>query len=146
MKKSIFIVLAIVLIRSVIYGAYCVFFKRTPENLIKWAFNISLKDFDYRIDTFDEQWCPNGDGKTLIIVKFNKLTQLNIDYLNRLNLKSLPVTEEDRNLMDFAPKKCFESNRGFYIYKALSDSDKYDYQVFFIDTINKIAIYYTQIM
>lgn len=85
----------------IIYGGYNLFLKRTPERILKMVFDISLKDFDYTVETFEEQWCPNGDGYALVIYKFNKLTQENIDYLKGFGLKPLPVSEEDRKLMIF---------------------------------------------
>ena len=80
MKKIIVIVLVIVLSGIAVYEVYNLFLKRTPEKLLKQQFNISLKDFDYSIETFEEEWCLNGDGELLIVIKFNELTQKNIEY------------------------------------------------------------------
>ena len=85
MKKIIVIVLVIVLSGIAVYEVYNLFLKRTPEKLLKQQFNISLKDFDYSIETFEEQWCPNGDGELLIVIKFNELTQKNIEYFKSLD-------------------------------------------------------------
>ena len=52
MKKIIVIVLVIVLSGIAVYEVYNLFLKRTPEKLLKQQFNISLKDFDYSIETF----------------------------------------------------------------------------------------------
>ena len=94
MKKIIVIVLVIVLSGIAVYEVYNLFLKRTPEKLLKQQFNISLKDFDYSIETFEEQWCPNGDGELLIVIKFNELTQKNIEYFKSLdNIQPLPVSE-----------------------------------------------------
>ena len=121
-------------------------FKRTPESVLKSTFGISLKDFDYSVETFEEQWCPNGDGQALVVYKFNKLTQENIDYLKGFGLKPLPISEEERNIIWEIPKQFFESNTGYYIYESLHNIDFRDYKVFVVDTEKKIAVLYYQYM
>ena len=125
-------------------------FKLTPESVLKTTFNISLKNFDYSVETFEYQWYnnPSGDGHTFVIYRFNKLTQDNIDYLKEFGLKSLPISEEDSNLMDFnkVPKEYFIVNTGYYIYEPLNKHDVRDYQVFVVDTVKKVAILYYQYM
>jgi hypothetical protein len=75
MKKLIIIASIIILTGIIIYGVYSIFFKRTPEKILKTVFNISLDGFDYTIVSFEEQWCPNGDGHALVIYKFNSLVE-----------------------------------------------------------------------
>ena len=147
MKKLIVIASSLLATGIVLYGVYNLSLKRTPESVLKAAFSISLKGFDYSVGTFEEQWHPNGDGHTLVIYKFNKLTQENIDYLKGFGLKSLPVSEEDCELMIFnkIPKKFFKSDQGYYIYKPESAQDT-DYKVFIVNIEKKIAVLYYQYM
>ena len=145
-KKVIVIVSVIIFAGTVLYGVYYLFLKRTPERLLKINFSISLKDFDYSVETFEEQWCLNGDGYAFVIYKFNKLTQENIDYLKSFGLKPLPISEEERNIMRFSkiPKEYFGSDTGFYIYKSESTVDIRNYKVFIIDAEKKFAVLYYQ--
>ena len=149
LKLLTFIVLAGLLLFIVLTILDKTVFKRTPESALKVAFNISLKDFDYSVETFENQWCPNGDGHTLVVYKFNKLTQENIDYLKEFDLKPLPVSAEDRDLMWFnsIPEEYFNVNTGYYIYKPLSTAAiRVNYKVFVIDTIKNKAVLYYQYM
>lgn len=149
MKKSIVITLVVIILSGVIlYGVHGLFFERSPEKLLKLNFNICLKDFKYNVETFEEQWCPNGDGSALIIYKFDKLTQENIDYLKGFGLKSLPISNEEYRLMEFneIPREYFYVNTGYYIYKPLSNNDLRDYKVFVLDIEKQIAILYFQYM
>ena len=61
--------------------------KRTPEGILKQQFNISLKGFDYQVETFEEQWNPNGDGYAYIVFRFEALTGNNINYFLLSGLK-----------------------------------------------------------
>ena len=148
MKKLIVIVSLVILTGIVLYGVYSLFLKRTPEKILKTVFNISLKDFDYSIDVFEEEWCPNGDGHTLVAYKFNKLTQENIDYLKKVALKPLPISKIDIQKIDYnrIPEKYFRSDAGYYIYELLSTHDPRDYQVLIIDTVKKMLVLYYQYM
>jgi len=146
--KKLIIIVSIILTGIIIYGVYSVFFKRTPEKVLKIMFNINLKDFDYDVETFEEKWCPNGDGQAFIILKINKLTQKNVDYLKGFAFKRLPISAEDSELMDFneIPKEYFNVNTGYYIYEPLSNHDIRDYKILVVDTVKNIAILYYQYM
>ena len=155
MKIIIAVIKGLLIVVSIIVLAFMILlildktgFKHTPESVLKTTFGISLKDFDYSVETFEEQWCPNGDGQALVIYKFNKLTQANIDYLKGFGLKPLPISEEERKLMMFneIPKEYFEVDTGYYIYEPLSTHDFRDYKVFVVDIDKKIAILYYQYM
>jgi len=164
MKKPLIKIIKILMIViSAILAAILLFFivlfvldrtllKPTPQSALKTTFNISLKNFDYVVETFERQWCPNGDGHTLAIYKFNKLTQENIDYLKRFDLKPLPISEKDSKLMDFnmISKEYFSLSVGYYIYKPTNTNgqaqNSWDYKVFVVDTVKMVAILYYQYM
>ena len=123
-------------------------FKPTPKSVLKSTFSISLKDFDYSVDFFEKQNCPNGDGHTLVVYKFNKLTQENIDYLMGFGLKPLPILEDNRHLMllDEIPYEYFKINSGYYIYELLHPIDFRDFKIFIFDIEKKKAVLYYQYM
>ncbi len=114
--------------------------KRTPERILKQQFNITLKEFDYDVETFEEQWCPNGDGYVLIVFKFNKLTQKNINYLQLLGLKELPISKNN-----VIPNR-FLFDNGYYLFENENINDERDFKLFVVDTKNNKAILYYQYM
>lgn len=130
----------------VLYEVYSTFLKRTPEKLLKQQFNISLAGFDYAIETFEEQWHPNGNGEVLVIYKFNKLTQENVDYLKTFNPQTLPIPETYRLQMppNKIPKNFSHAETGYYIYESESTADYRDFKVFILDIERKIAVLYYQ--
>ena len=105
--------------------------------------------FDYTVETFKDQMHPLGEGHVFVIYNFNKLTQENIDYLKGFDLKPLPVSAEDRDLMWFnsIPEEYFNVNTGYYIYEPLSTAAiRVNYKVFVIDTVKNKAVLYYQYM
>ena len=147
-KKLIIKISAAVLAAIVLYGVYSLYFKRTPERLLEWNFNISLEDFDYTVESFDEQWCPNGDGYVLIIFKFKELTQNNIDYLKKVGLQTLPISKANSLQMvpNIIPNEYWYSDTGYYIYELESPTDQRNFKVFIVDAAKKTAVLYYQIM
>jgi hypothetical protein len=149
----VFIILAtILLFFIVLFVLDRTLLKPTPESVLKNTFKISLKNFDYVVETFEKQWCPNGDGHALVIYKFNKLTQENIDYLKGFGLKRLPIAEEDHMRMNFneIPKEYFKTDVGYYIYSPSNANNdplnSWDYKVFVVDTVKNVAVLYYQYM
>ena len=112
----------------------------TPEKILEQQFNITLKGFDYKIETFEEQWCPNGDGHVLIVFKFNKLTDENVNYFQSLGLKKLPFSENKQ-----IPDR-FLSEKGFYLMKNEDINDERDFKLFIVDIDRNQAFLYYQCM
>ena len=133
-KKLIIKISAAVLAGIVLYGVYSLYFKRTSERLLEWTFNIGLEDFDYAVESFDEQWCPNGDGYVLIIFKFNGLTQNNIDYLKKVGLQTLPISKANSLQMvpNIIPNEYWYSDTGYYTYELESPTDQRNFKVFIV--------------
>jgi len=158
MKKVIVIGLIIILTIIVLYGTYSLFLKRTPEKVLKQVFNICLNGFDYSIESFKEQWHPNGDGKLLLIIKFNELSQENITYLKGLdNSKPLPISETEYWQMhpNEIPKQVLSSETGYYVFRTGRISNHelkkgikmaLDFYIFIIDTEKKMAVLYYSFM
>lgn len=112
--------------------------ERTPEEILKQKFNISLKGVDYKVETFEEQWCPNGDGYTYIEFKFNTLTENNIKYFHSLGLKKMPILKKQE-----IPNRCLIEN-GYYLFEREDQDDVRDYKLFVIDIKTNRAILYFQ--
>ena len=114
--------------------------KRTPENILKQQFNITLTGFDYKVETFEEQWNPNGDGYVYIVFQFNEITQNNINYLKSSGFKELPISQRnvipDRLLFD----------KGYYLFENENKNDERDFKLFIVDTDKNKAILYYQYM
>ena len=154
MKKIIVIALVMALSGITFYWVYDLFIKQTPEKLLKQQFNISLKDFDYSIETFEEEWGLNGDGHTLVIIKFNELTPKNIDYFKSLdNIQPLPVSEMEYHQMGVnkIPKQLLKADTGYYIYQVgrIANWEEVkgvkmalDFRIFIVDTEKKVAVLY----
>lgn len=127
----------VVLFMSFLHGACTT---RTPEKILEQQFNISLKDFDYQVETFEEQWNPNGDGYAYIVFIFNELTENNINYLLSSGLKELPIPDRkeipDRFLCD----------NGYYLFEKVDSNDERDFKLFVVDTENYKAVLYYQYM
>ena len=146
MKKAIIIVSAIILAAVIVLMIQHITFKHTPESVLKVHFKMSLKGFDYTVDTFQEQWCPNGDGEAFVIYKFNELTQDNIDYLKGFGLKPLPISGEgvEQRVSNKIHKEYYSIDTGYYFYGPLSSHDPGDYKILILDIEKKIMIFYYQ--
>ena len=113
---------------------------RSPESILRQQFNISLSGFDYDVETFEEQWAPNGDGYVYIVFKFNILTESNVEYFLKSGLKKLPMSEKEK-----IPDRFLFEN-GYYIFEAEDPNDVRDYKLFIVDTDNNNATLYFQYM
>lgn len=136
-EKTI-IKIGVIALFAVLLNSACT--KRTPENILKQQFNITLTGFDYKVETFEEQWNPNGDGYVFIVFKFNEITQSNINYLKSSGFKELPISQSnvipDRLLFD----------KGYYLFENENKNDERDFKLFIVDTEKNKAILYYQYM
>ncbi len=139
--KKIKIILPITIIIFIIsFGLYKVFLERTPERIFKQNFDISLDDFDYTIEKFEEQWILfNGNGYVDIMIKFNKLTSKNIEYFKKFNFTPLYLLKHTHI---GGPYKYSISDEGYYMYEV----EDYSNKIFIIDFKNKKAIYKCNVM
>jgi hypothetical protein len=151
----IFTVLVVVPAVIVLYVFRDFFTERTPETILKSVFDISLKDFDYSVELYESQK-SFGDGKLLLVIKFNKLTQENIDYLKEFNPQPLPITGTEYQQLIYSriPKRFLKADTGYYLYRPVKITgwevegekieDASDFDIFIIDTKNKLAVLYYQ--
>ena len=145
MKKIIITVSALILTGVVLYGILSLIPKRTPESILKVTFDISLTNFDYSFESFEEEWFGNGDGHVFIIYKFNTLTQENIEYLKEFDLQLLPMPDSVRlqTSPSSLPSMYKAADVGYYTYKV-SPTHHRDFKIFIVDTKKNIAILYYQ--
>jgi len=148
MKKLIIIALEMVLTSITMCGLYGCIENRTPETVLKSMFGISLKDFDYIVDTFEEQG-NFSDWQLIAVFKFNKLTQENIDYLKEFNPQPLPIPDTipicQKMSYNKIPRQFFKADTGYYLYRPDKDRPAYrDFKIFIIDTKKKVAVLYFQ--
>ena len=109
---------------------------RTPERILKQQFNISLKGFDYQVETFEDDWFPNGDGSVYIVFKFNTLTEDNIKYFQSAGFKDLPILEHQ----EIPDRFLFEN--GYYLLERDNPADERDFKLFVVDTDHNKAVLY----
>jgi len=138
MKRNIIIGYVILLISSLFSACTT----RTPEKAVEESFNISLIGFDYTIESYEEQWNPNGDGSLDLVIKFNHLTSQNIAYLKKqCNNQSVLVSEK---LGKKIPAFLLKMGNVYYLY----DYDKKEpnnFKVFIFDKKNNKAVFYVRV-
>ncbi len=155
-KLTIKLLIIILLVGIILYGRHRLYLEQTPERMLKSY--IDFKKFDYTIELHEEQWIPfNGNGHRHIVIRFNELTQENLDYLKKLeHFQPLPISEKDRRFMTFVPSEILTAEKGYYLYKAENISEGkwegknyvivYTLSVFIVDIENKVAIFYYHVM
>ena len=77
--------------------------------------------FNWNMVYFSIVIYTNGDGELLIVIKFNELTQKNIEYFKSLdNIQLLPVSEMEYHQMgaNKIPKQLLKADTGYYIYQV----------------------------
>jgi len=119
---------------------------RTPENVLKQQFDITLQGFDYEVETFEDKLGPDGEGHILIVFQFNELTQAHINYFQSQGLKKLPIPEKR-----ILPSH-FSCDNGYYLFEneSANISDERvlgsfmgNFKLFIVDTDkNKATLYY----
>lgn len=113
------------------------FFKRDPVQIIEATYSINLGNFDYSKKFFEEQWHPNGDGASTIILKLNKFTKENGAYLHSI-AEELPI-EGHFSLLNELPSGHANAKKGYYIYLN-SKSDSRNFNLLIID-LDKMEIF-----
>jgi hypothetical protein len=142
MKKIVIILSGIIVVSFVLYK---VCMKRTPETILKQQVDINLSGFDYTVESFQEQWYPNGDGYLLLVFNFDNLNKDNIVYLSKGQL--LPVSETILRQIppNKIPKRFLLCQNGYYLYYS-EDEDVRNFKIYIFDIKNHKAILYYQIM
>ncbi len=130
-------------VRELIFSTYKPW---TPENILAHNFNISLKGFDYTINSFKEHWKFSGDGYLRFVIKFKTLTQKEIAYFKKqCNGQSLPVSKalyREVTPKDLS-KRVLRSKNGYYLYDY-DTKRTIKLKIFIFDEKKKEAVFYMQ--
>lgn len=120
--------------------------RRTPENILKLQFGIDISKFDYRIESFDDQWyTPHGEGHCRIVYTINNISQNNIDAIVNAGAKEFPIPDTIRRYHRMRREICGDNHQGYYIFHENEDNpDEFKYFVF--DITNGKAVLYYQIL
>jgi len=113
---------------------------RTPRSIIKAVYGIDINMWYYTVETFDNQWCLNGDGDCYISLDISGNTDFHIQYLLDKGFKPLPVIGFD-NHTDILSYYVHTENKGYYL---IDYKDYGNYSLIVVD-INekKMIIYYS---
>lgn len=120
--------------------------RRTPENILKLQFGIDISTFDYKIESFDDQWyTPHGEGHCRIVYSINNISQNNIDAIVNAGAKEFPIPDTIRRHHRMRRDICGDNHQGYYIFHENEDNpDEFKYFVF--DITNGKAVLYYQIL
>lgn len=117
--------------------------RRTPEYLLKLQFGIDISSFDYKIESFDDQWhTPHGEGHCHIVYTINNISKKNIDAVVNAGAKEFPISDTIRRYHRMRREICGDNHQGYYIFQENEDNpDEFKYFVFDI-TDSKAILYY----
>ncbi len=102
-----------------------------------------MSEFTYSVDSFEEQWYPNGDGYIRIVIKLKEITPTNVVYLKSKHVKSLPIPEKLKSII---PHHFLLMKEGYYLFFSLSEYDKRDYKLLIINMKDNEIILRYEIM
>ena len=138
MKKILIFLITLVASISVSYY----FLRRTPEKIMLQLFEFDVTNFEHKIIYDKEEWNPNGDGYHTILIKFDKVTLANLEYLKNSNLLQLP----NKTVLppNSIPLKWEKKQRGYYKL-IFFDSDIRNFKILLIDLKNKELLMYYQL-
>ena len=64
--------------------------ERTPETILAKVWGVDVSDVEHNVRTYEEQWCPNGDGQVIIVMDV-VLDSDDIEQLKAKGAKPLPM-------------------------------------------------------
>ena len=138
--KKLFFLIYIILFIFLVVVLYNYFFDRSPQRIIKQVFEINLKEDNYNIKLFREQWDPNGDGYCLIILSNIVLKNILVNG----EIKSLPINLEQLPPTEIS-KELISSKSGIYQIK-FHPNDGRNFDLFIYDSKKKEALFYYQVL
>lgn len=140
MKRKYIILLVIIIFLLIVIGFYWFNLRRTAYSVAHVLTSLSISK-EYKVETFKDEWAPNGDGESLIIFSIPKEQQsLLVQSSIKKEFKKLPIKEElpDRMIYNYLDK--FDS-LGYY-FLNIDENDNRNYTLCVISQKNnKIIIY-----
>jgi len=138
--KKIYMILGILILLLIAFGFYWFNLRRTAYSVAHVLTGLSISK-EYKIETFKDEWSPNGDGESLIIFTIPKEQQSNlIQACKGKGSKKLPIKEElpDNLIYNYLDKS---DSLGYY-YLNIDKNDGRNYTLCVINQKdNKLIIY-----
>lgn len=121
--------------------------ERTPETILAKVWGVDVSDVEHNVRTFHDQWCPNGDGETIIVMDV-VLGSDDIEQLKAKGAKPLPIPDDAINKwgkLNIESKIGVDNaSEGYYIYKQLQQELECKFLMY--DSANGVLYYYISIM
>ena len=143
MKKKHMILFFIALFILLLFSIYWFKVRRTAYSVAHVLTNLSISK-EYKVDTFKDEWGPNGDGESLIIFSIPQQQESNlIQSCIGQDFKHLPIKEElpDNMIYNYLDKS---DSLGYY-FLNIDKSDNRNYKLFVVNQKNKKLIIYNVI-
>jgi hypothetical protein len=143
MKKKYMILFFIALFILLLFSIYWLKIRRTAYSVAHVLTNINISK-DYKLDTYKDEWAPNGDGESLIIFSIPKQQEPNlIQSCIGHGFRKLPIKEElpDNTIYNYLDKS---DSLGYY-FLNIDKSDNRNYKLFVVNQKNKKLIIYNVI-
>jgi hypothetical protein len=140
MKRKYFTLLIIIILILLLFGLYWFKIRRTAYTVAHVITGMEISN-KYKIEIFQDEWLPNGDGENLIIFSITKDQLLNLINLCKINgFKKLPIKGylPDNTIYSYLDNT---DSLGYYKLK-LDKTDFRNYELFVITEKNKKFIIY----
>ena len=143
MKRIYVILLMVLVILLLLFGLYWFKIRRTAYSVAQILTKIEISK-EYKVETFKDEWAPNGDGESLIIFSVPKQQELKlVQSCIRQGFKQLPVKEElpDNMIYNYLDKS---DTLGYYSLD-IDKTDNRNYTLFVVTRKSKKLIIYNAI-
>jgi hypothetical protein len=141
MKKTTKIFSIIVIVLIICF--YWVVLRRTAYTVANVLTSLNISK-EFKVEKFEDNWLPNGDGESLIIFSFTKEQESNIIQSCLENkYKKLPISEKlpDNYIYNFYN----ESDSLGYYSLSIDNKDSRSYTICLVNMKNKQIIIYNSI-
>ena len=119
---------------------------RTPEQVISWKWGINVNKIEHRVDSFKDQWCPNGDGECEVKMHI-VLSDKDLEQLVNQGAQPLPITEEP-NLVDYLERLSGikGATNGVYYFKPEGSQAPLEHTFLIYDKDSQTLFYHLSLM
>ncbi len=119
---------------------------RTPEQVISKIWGIDVKKVEHRVDSFKDQWCPNGDGECEVKMHI-VLSDKDIEQLVSQGAQPLPITEKP-NLIDYLERLSGIKGaiNGVYYFKPEGSQAPLEHTFLIYDKDSQTLFYHISLM
>ena len=119
---------------------------RTPEQVISRKWGIDVNKIEHRVDSFKDQWCPNGDGECEVKMHI-VLSDKDLEQLVNQGARPLPITEEP-NLINYLERLAGikGATNGVYYFKSEGSQDPLEHTFLIYDKDSQTLFYHLSLM